>query len=139
LPTTTRRATAVATGNYIYTFARTSARDAVVSGGNGGNYEFWTNDNGRNWNETDVFNVPPNPPGGCVQWPDYCTSVTFLPLTRESAPFFGGRPGGLVFATRLPHEVSPGVWTYERAVFRLDGWPVRGQFGDSRLSPVRLW
>ncbi|MBA3717445.1 MAG: hypothetical protein H0W87_04365 [Actinobacteria bacterium] len=125
--------------NYTYTFVRTSSRDAVVSGGNGGNYEFWTNNNGLVWNETDVFNVPPNPPGGCISWPDYCTTVNFIALTHASAAFFGGRPGGLAFSTLLPQQTTVGELRYDDAVFRLDGWPVRGSSGESRLHPVRLW
>lgn len=111
--------------NYIYTFFRTSSRDAVVSGGNGGHLDLWTNTNGRLWNETEAFD--PTHDGGCVSWPDYCGGVpAFARITAATAPIFGGKPGGLVFRIGIPRPTGPGTWTYDPALFLVVNWPVRG-------------
>jgi hypothetical protein len=126
--------------SFLYTFLRTSPRDAVVVGGNGAYFEMYTNTNGKRWEETGA--VDPTHDNGCVQWPDYCavsdsrTSLKLARITAATAPLLGGKPGGIVFRIGIPHQVAPDQWTYEPALFRVENWPVRG-LNDP--YPVRIF
>jgi hypothetical protein len=125
--------------NFLYTFLRTSSRDAIVVGGNGAYFEMYTNTNGNHWEETSALD--PTHDHGCVQWPDYCaanfgTSLKLARITAATAPVLGGKPGGIVFSIGVPHEVAPAQWTYEPALFRVENWPVRG-LNDP--YPVRIF
>jgi hypothetical protein len=114
--------------------ALTGASGPAASGGRRAHFELWTNTNGQHWHATDAFD--PTSDNGCVEWPNACTGITLLRITRASAPLFGGKPGGIVFRTGIPHQVGAGRWQYESALFRVDGWPVRG---NEDLHPVRIF